>query len=80
MRGGDQVTYSVKVTDSYCRDCGDEEVYMDVKEEPGLYKVGAYCQGCDHDYGVLEYISRDDVDHVDEVWSEAESVVHSYLE
>jgi len=73
------VSYSVKVDDVYCRDCGDEKVYMDLKEEPGLYKVGAYCHGCDHDYGVLEYVSRADVDHVDAVWEEAEAYVQQYL-
>lgn len=71
--------YSVKVDDVYCRDCDDEEVYMDVKEEPGLYKIGAYCHGCDHDYGVLDHVPRSDVDHMDEVWSEAEETVQRYL-
>jgi len=73
------VGYSVKVDEVYCRDCGDEEVYMDVKEEPRLYKIGAYCHGCDHDYGVLDHVSRSDVDHMDEVWSEAEETVQRYL-
>lgn len=51
-----------------CQECSMDEVYMDVKEEPGVYKVGAYCTGCDHDYGVLTRVSRSDVTHIDEVY------------
>lgn len=72
--------YSVKVDEVYCRDCGDEEVFMDVKEEPSLYKIGAYCHGCDHDYGVLDHVSRSEVDHMDEVRSEARSVANKYFD
>jgi len=72
--------YSIKVEDAVCRYCGDDDIYMDVKEEPSLYKVGAYCHSCDRDYGVLDHVSRNDVDHMDEVWAEAETYVQRYLE
>lgn len=68
-----------KVDDVYCRDCGEENIYIDVKEEPSLYKIGAMCDGCDRDYGVLNYVSRTDIDHMEEVWEEAEAAVSDYL-
>lgn len=68
------------VEDAYCRDCDSEEIFTDVKEEPAVYKIGARCSGCDRDYGVLDRINRSDVDHTDEVWEQAESVVQTYLE
>lgn len=68
------------VEDAYCRDCNEDEIYMDVKEEPAAYKIGARCNGCDHDYGVLERVGRSDMDHMDEVWEQAESAVQDYLE
>jgi len=73
------MAYSVKVDDASCRDCGDDEIYMDVKKEPGLYKIGAFCHGCDRDYGVLDYVSRSGIDHDDEVWEEAEEFVQHYF-
>lgn len=51
-----------------------------VKEEPSLYKVGAYCHGCEHDYGVLEYVSRGEVDNVNEVWEESSEAVCQYFD
>ena len=71
---------SVEVDDAYCRDCGDDAIYMDVKEEPSLYKIGAYCHSCNLDYGVVEYVPRGDVDHMDEAWSEAERLIQRYFD
>lgn len=51
-----------------------------MKEEPSLYKVGAYCHGCEHDYGVLEYVSRGEVDNVNEVWEESSEAVCQYFD
>lgn len=68
------------VEDAYCHDCDEEQIYTDVKEEPTIYKIGARCNGCDRDYGVLERVSRSDVDHTDEVWERAEDAVQTYLE
>ena len=72
--------YSVKADGVACRDCGEDEIYMDVKEEPSLYKVGAFCQGCDRDYGVLDYVSQSEVDHQDEGWEYAEEFIQQYFE
>jgi len=72
--------YSVSVEDAACCYCGDDEIYMDVKAEPSLYKIGAYCHSCDRDYGVLDHISRSNIDHTDEVWDEAEDCIEQYLE
>jgi hypothetical protein len=71
---------SVKLEDVYCMDCSEDEIYADIKEDPGMYKVGAMCHGCRRDYGVLEYISRGDVEHMDEVWDVAEETVRDRLE
>lgn len=57
-----------KVDGVDCRECYSEEVYLDVKEEPSVYKLGAYCTGCDHDYGVLTRVSRSEIGNVDEVF------------
>lgn len=62
-----------------CRDCGTEAVYMDVKEEPRSYKVGASCHTCGYDYGVLTRISRSEVDHVDEVYELGERSITDIL-
>ena len=61
-------------------DCDEEEIYVDLKEEPSIYKVGAMCYGCDRDYGVLDRVPRSSIDHVDEVWEQAETIVHRYFE
>ena len=74
------MSFSVKVDDTYCRMCGDEDIYMDLKEEPSLYKVGASCHSCEYDYGVLDCIDRTDIDHTDDVWAMAEDSVEQYLE
>ncbi|WP_207587184.1 hypothetical protein [Halomontanus rarus] len=71
---------AIKVDEAYCRDCDEDEIYMDLKEEPRLYKVGAVCDGCDRDYGVLDRVSRSDIDHVDEAWEQAEDIVRQYMD
>lgn len=53
---------------------------MDVKEEPGSYKVGAQCFDCGHDYGVLDRIPRQEFRHVDEVYETAEESIRELLE
>lgn len=70
----------VKLEDAYCLDCEEDEVYVDVKEEPSAYKIGAMCNGCDRDYGVLGSLPRGEIDHLDEVWAEAEDMVRRYLD
>lgn len=72
--------YAAKTDDAYCRDCDAEEIYTDLKEEPSVYKVGAYCHGCDRDYGVLGRISRSDITHTDEAWEQADELVRSYMD
>jgi hypothetical protein len=74
------VNTAVKLEDAYCLDCDEDELYMDVKEEPSVYKVGAICHGCDRDYGVLESVPRNEIDHLDELWAEAEEVVRRYMD
>lgn len=66
--------------DTYCWDCGEEAIYLDLKEEPSLYKIGATCGDCDRDYGVVDRVSRTDVAHMDEVWETAEAAVQTYLD
>lgn len=68
------------VNDSDCRYCGKESVYMDVKEEPTLYKVGAQCVECSHDYGVVKRISRSEIDRVDDVYELGEDRVKQLLD
>jgi hypothetical protein len=51
-----------------------------VKEEPSVYKVGAFCDGCSRDYGVLDSVPRSEIDHLDELWTEAEDVARRYLD
>ena len=70
----------VRVEEVECGECNSEEVYLDVKEEPSVYKVGAYCSGCDYDYGVLTRVSRSEVENVDEVFEVGEESVTDYLE
>lgn len=62
-----------------CTGCGEEEVYMDVKEEPAIYKIGAQCLDCHHDYGVLHRVPRSNVDHVDEVYNIGEENITELL-
>lgn len=71
---------AVYVEDAYCRDCGEDEIYMDLKEEPSLYKVGAFCDGCDRDYGVIDRVPLSEISHQDEAWEEAEEYVRGYLD
>jgi len=52
---------------------------MDVKEEPTLYKVGAECNGCGYDYGVIDRIPRSQVDHLDELYVQGEDLVRELL-
>lgn len=68
-----------KLADVTCRDCGGEEVYLDVKEDPSVYEVGAVCHGCDCDYGVLSRIQRADVNHTDEMYEEGEDAVRHFF-
>lgn len=56
---------AVKLEDAYCLDCDEDEVYVDVKERPSAYKVGAVCDGCDRDYGVLDSVPWSEIDHLD---------------
>lgn len=51
---------------------------MDLKEEPSLYKVGAYCHSCDQDYGVIDTILRNGINHSDDAWEQAEDVVEGF--
>lgn len=53
---------------------------MDLEEEPSLYKVGAMCGDCDRDYGIVDRVSRTDVDHMDEAWETAETAVQDYMD
>lgn len=71
---------AVRLDDVDCRECSLDEVYMDVKEEPSVYKIGAYCHGCDYDYGVLTRVSRSDVDHIDEAYDIGEESITDILE
>ena len=68
------------IDDLDCQYCGEESVYMDVKEEPTLYKIGAQCLECDHDYGVLKRINRTQIDHVDEIYELGEESIQEILE
>ena len=68
------------IDDLDCQYCGEESVYMDVKEEPTLYKIGAQCLECDHDYGVLKRIKRTQIDHVDEIYELGEESIQEILE
>jgi len=66
--------------DVACRECDADQVYMDVKEEPRVYKIGAICHGCDYDYGVLTRVQRKDVDHIDDVYEVGEERVVDILD
>jgi hypothetical protein len=70
---------SRKVDSVDCKMCYSEEIYMDVKQEASVYKVGAYCTGCDHDYGVVTRLSRSNIENVDEVFEFAEESVTDLL-
>lgn len=50
------------------------------RKEPSAYKVGAVCNGCDRDYGVLKSVPRSVIDHLDELWAEAEETVRRYVD
>ena len=63
-----------------CLECSEEEVYMDVKEEPGVYKIGAYCESCNHDYGVLHRVSRSETEKMDEIYELGEESITDILE
>lgn len=78
--GEEVVLTRVKVDDAFCGDCDEAEIYLDVKEEPSIYKVGATCEGCDRDYGVLGRIPRTEISHLDEVGERAEEIVQRYLD
>lgn len=70
----------VRVEDAECWECFSEEVYLDVKEESSSYKIGAYCSGCDYDYGVITRVSRSSIEEVDDVFEIGEECVTDYLE
>ena len=53
---------------------------MDVKEEPGVYKIGAYCESCNHDYGVLHRVSRSETEKMDEIYELGEESITDILE
>lgn len=74
------MTVGRQAEDTYCNECEEEEIYMDVKEEPSVYKVGAYCHGCDWDYGVLKRVQRSEVGHMDEVYEKAEEAVEQFFD
>lgn len=66
------------IDDVDCRECGEEDVYMDVKEEPTSYKIGAYCHNCNHDYGVVTKVSRTTA-HIDEIYEIGEETITDIL-
>jgi hypothetical protein len=74
------VNSAIKLEDAYCLDCEEDEIYVDVKEEPSVYKVGAVCDGCSRDYGVLDSVPRSEINHLDELWAEAEDIARRYLD
>lgn len=53
----------------------EQEVKIDLKEEPSLYKVGASCKACKRDLGVVGRVFRSDVSHEDEVYERADAIV-----
>jgi predicted transcriptional regulator len=67
--------FAVKVDGAACPECGAEDMYRDLKEEPSLYKVGASCRSCQRDFGVIGRVFRSDVDHTDELDERAEALV-----
>jgi hypothetical protein len=69
-----------KLDDVGCRYCFEDEIYMDVKEEPSLYKVGVECDGCGYDYGVIDRIPQSQVGYLDELYEQAEGSVRDLLE
>lgn len=66
--------------DVECGECGVEEVYMDLKDEPSVYKIGARCGGCQHDYGVLSRVQRSEISHIEEVYEQGEDSIKEFLE
>lgn len=70
----------MRVKDLYCRECSEEAVYLDLKQEPSIYKVGASCVECNYDYGVLDRVLIANVDHLDEVFEIGEQSVKQLLE
>lgn len=52
---------------------------MNLEKEPTMYKVGAYCGICNHDYGVLERVKRSGISG-DEVFEHAEDEIDSFFE
>lgn len=69
-----------KIDDVYCRDCGEEEIYIDLKPELSLYKVGAVCDDCHREYGVVQRLPRAAIDHYDEAWDQAEAFIRRYMD
>jgi hypothetical protein len=69
-----------RIDEVNCRYCLEEQVYMDVKEEPTLYKIGAECNGCGHDYGVINKVPRSEIGYVDQVFEEGEESIRELLE
>lgn len=63
-----------------CLDCGEEDIYMDSKEEPSLYKFGAFCDSCDRDYGVITRVSLSDISSTDEIYEVGEQEVRDYFD
>lgn len=66
---------AVKVDGVQCPECGEADVYRDVKEEPSLWKVGASCKACNRDLGVVGRVFRSDVEYLDEVFERADELV-----
>lgn len=71
---------SVKLEDAYCLDCDEDEIYVDAREELSAYKVGAVCDSCDREYGVLDSFPQSEIDNLDELWAEAEETVRRYVD
>jgi len=63
-----------------CRNCAAEAVYMDLKEEATMCNVGVSCSNCGRDYGVIDRLSRERVENLDEVFGLAEESVRDLLE
>lgn len=71
---------AIHVDNAYCQDCGEDEIYMDLKVEPSLHKVGAMCDSCDRDYGVIDRVPLTDISHQDEAWDQAKEYVRDYFD
>lgn len=61
-----------------CKNCGEEELMYQTKEEATGFKVYAVCDACGRDFGRVGFVSLADVDSQSEIDAQAETLAKNF--